>query len=78
MTIGGALVHPTMLAAFNAMSAADYQPQHFLGIPITFINYASSVIPIIFASWVSCRLEKPLNAILHANIRNFLLRRCVC
>ncbi|EHD21096.1 MULTISPECIES: PTS beta-glucoside transporter subunit IIABC [Brenneria] len=71
MTIGGALVHPTMLAAFNAMSAADYQPQHFLGIPITFINYASSVIPIIFASWVSCRLEKPLNAILHANIRNF-------
>ncbi|MEE3650330.1 MULTISPECIES: PTS beta-glucoside transporter subunit IIABC [unclassified Brenneria] len=72
MAIGGALVHPTMIAEFNAMSAADYQPLHFFGIiPITFINYSSSVIPIIFAAWVSCRLEKPLNAILHANIRNF-------
>ncbi|MCG8710069.1 PTS beta-glucoside transporter subunit IIABC [Brenneria sp. 4F2] len=72
MAIGGALVHPTMIAEFNAMSAADYQQLHFLGIPITFINYASSVIPIIFAAWVSCKLEKPLNVMLHANIRNFL------
>ncbi|QTF08746.1 PTS beta-glucoside transporter subunit IIABC [Brenneria izadpanahii] len=72
MAIGGALVHPTMIAEFNAMSAAGYQPLHFLGIPITFINYSSSVIPIIFAAWVSCKLEKPLNAFLHANIRNFL------
>ncbi|PWC10797.1 PTS beta-glucoside transporter subunit IIABC [Brenneria corticis] len=71
MAIGGALVHPTMMAEFNAMSAVDYQPLRFLGIPITFINYASSVIPIIFASWFSCKLEKPLNAFLHANIRNF-------
>ncbi|MEH0876208.1 PTS beta-glucoside transporter subunit IIABC [Pectobacterium cacticida] len=71
MVIGGALIHPTMIAEFNAMSAVDYQPLHFFGIPITFINYSSSVIPIIFAAWVSCRLEKPLNTILHANIRNF-------
>ncbi|MEQ9745197.1 PTS beta-glucoside transporter subunit IIABC [Pectobacterium actinidiae] len=71
MAIGGALVHPTMIAEFNAMSAANYQPLHFFGIPITFINYSSSVIPIIFAAWVSCRLEKPLNKVLHANIRNF-------
>lgn len=71
MCIGGALVHPSVLEAFNAMSAADYQPLHFLGIPITFINYSSSVIPIIFASWVSCQLEKPLNKFLHINIRNF-------
>lgn len=71
MAIGGALVHPTMIAEFNAMSVAGYQPLHFFGIPITFINYSSSVIPIVFAAWVSCRLEKPLNKILHANIRNF-------
>ncbi|KAA9001250.1 PTS beta-glucoside transporter subunit IIABC [Affinibrenneria salicis] len=71
MAIGGALVHPSMIAAFNEMQSADAQPLYFLGIPITFINYASSVIPIIFASWVSCRLEKPLNNLLHANIRNF-------
>ncbi|MFP9230622.1 PTS beta-glucoside transporter subunit IIABC [Pectobacterium cacticida] len=71
MVIGGALVHPTMVDEFIAMSAEDYSPLHFLGLPITFINYSSSVIPIIFAAWVSCRLEKRLNAILHANIRNF-------
>lgn len=71
MAIGGALVHPSIVAEFTASAAAGYQPLHFLGIPVTFINYASSVIPIIFASWVSCRLEKPLNAVLHANIRNF-------
>lgn len=71
MAIGGALVHPTIIAEFNAMSAEGYQSLYFLGIPVTFLNYASSVIPIIFAAWVSCRLEKPLNAILHANIRNF-------
>nr|WP_113866340.1 PTS beta-glucoside transporter subunit IIABC [Brenneria salicis]NMN91920.1 PTS system beta-glucoside-specific IIA component (Glc family) /PTS system beta-glucoside-specific IIB component (Glc family) /PTS system beta-glucoside-specific IIC component (Glc family) [Brenneria salicis ATCC 15712 = DSM 30166]RBP62859.1 PTS system beta-glucoside-specific IIA component (Glc family) /PTS system beta-glucoside-specific IIB component (Glc family) /PTS system beta-glucoside-specific IIC component (Glc fa len=72
MAIGGALVHPTMIAEFNAMATTDYQPLHFFGIPITFINYSSSVIPIIFAAWVSCKLEKPLNAFLHVNIRNFL------
>ena len=71
MCIGGALVHPSMIEAFNAMSASDYQPVYFLGIPITFVNYSSSVIPIIFASWVSCQLEKPLNKFLHINIRNF-------
>ncbi|KAA9001252.1 PTS beta-glucoside transporter subunit IIABC [Affinibrenneria salicis] len=71
MIIGGALVHPSMVEAFNAMQTEDYQPLTFLGIPVMLINYSSSVIPVIFASWVSCRLEKPLNAILHAHIRNF-------
>lgn len=71
MAIGGALVHPTMIAAFSSMAAVDYQPLHFMGIPVTFINYSSSVIPILLASWVSCKLEKPFNAILHSNIRNF-------
>jgi hypothetical protein len=32
--------------------------EHFLGIPVTFINYSSSVIPIILASWVCCWLER--------------------
>ncbi|MCD7091724.1 MULTISPECIES: PTS beta-glucoside transporter subunit IIABC [Klebsiella pneumoniae complex] len=72
MAIGGALVHPTMIAAFNSMSATGAQPLHFLGIPVTLINYSSSVIPIIFAAWLSCKLEKPFNACLHTNVRNFL------
>ncbi|MEA9391872.1 PTS beta-glucoside transporter subunit IIABC [Acerihabitans sp. TG2] len=71
MVIGGTLVHPTMIAAFSAMGQPGAETLYFLGLPITFINYSSSVIPIIFAAWLSCRLEKPLNALLHANIRNF-------
>ncbi|ACS85464.1 PTS beta-glucoside transporter subunit IIABC [Musicola paradisiaca] len=71
MVIGATLVHPSMIAAFNTMQSADHQMLYFLGIPITFLNYSSSVIPIIFASWVASKLEKPLNAVLHANIRNF-------
>ncbi|MEH2921400.1 PTS beta-glucoside transporter subunit IIABC [Samsonia erythrinae] len=79
MAIGATLVHPSMIAEFNAMQNADYQTLHFLGIPITFINYASSVIPIIFSAWLSSRLEKPLNALLHINIRNFFTPLlCLC
>ncbi|QIZ50847.1 PTS beta-glucoside transporter subunit IIABC [Dickeya zeae] len=71
LVIGATLVHPSMIAAFSAAQAPDHPILHFLGLPITFINYSSSVIPILFASWVSCKLEKPLNHWLHANIRNF-------
>ncbi|ANE73960.1 PTS beta-glucoside transporter subunit IIABC [Dickeya solani] len=71
LVIGATLVHPSMIATFNAMQVPDHPTLHFLGIPITFINYSSSVIPILFASWVSCKLEKPLNRWLHVNIRNF-------
>ncbi|MDW6004956.1 PTS transporter subunit EIIC [Vibrio mangrovi] len=58
MAIGGALVHPSMIAAFQAQQLPDAAGLEFLGIPVTFMNYASSVIPIIFAAYVSCKLEK--------------------
>ncbi len=72
MTIGGALTHPLMMAAFEAAQQPGAQPEHFLGIPITFINYSSSVIPIIFAAWVSCRLEPLFNRVIHSALRNFV------
>ncbi len=79
MVIGGTLVHPTMIAAFDSMQLAGHQTLYFLGLPITFINYSSSVIPIVFSAWVSSRLEKPFNAILHSNIRNFFTPLlCIC
>lgn len=67
MAIGGALVHPLMLAAFQQQTT-----EYFLGIPVTFINYSASVIPIIFAAWVSCLLEKKLNTILPSSMKNFI------
>ncbi|MEB7887309.1 PTS beta-glucoside transporter subunit IIABC [Serratia fonticola] len=72
MAIGGALTHPLMMGAFEAAQLPGAQPEYFLGIPITFINYSSSVIPIIFAAWVSCRLEPLFNRVLHSALRNFV------
>ncbi|MBJ9971222.1 PTS beta-glucoside transporter subunit IIABC [Providencia rettgeri] len=72
MTIGGALIHPMMITAFQQSLVAGSTPEYFLGIPVTFINYAASVIPIIFASWLSCLLEKRLNQILPSAMKNFI------
>lgn len=71
MTIGAALTHPLMIAAFDAAQQPGAATEYFLGMPVTFINYASSVIPIIFAAWLSCKLEPLFNRMLHSALRNF-------
>ncbi len=71
MAIGGALVHPTMIAAFNASQGPDFSGMTFMGIPITFMNYASSVMPIIFAAWISCKLEPLFNRVFPSAVKNF-------
>lgn len=48
MVIGGALVHPLILTAFENGQKVDALGLDFLGIPVTLLNYSSSVIPIIF------------------------------
>ncbi|RSV85567.1 PTS beta-glucoside transporter subunit IIABC [Klebsiella aerogenes] len=70
MVIGGALTHPLMIQAFEA-SQTGAPVEHFLGIPVTYINYSSSVIPIILASWVCCWLERKSNAVLPSAMKNF-------
>ena len=70
MVIGGALTHPLMIQAFEA-SQTGAPVEHFLGIPVTYINYSSSVIPIILASWVCCLLERKSNAVLPSAMKNF-------
>ncbi|EOY5383472.1 PTS beta-glucoside transporter subunit IIABC [Cronobacter dublinensis] len=71
MTIGGALTHPTMIAAFQASQQAGALTDTFLGVPVIWFNYSASVIPIIFAAWVSCWLEKQGNRRLPSSIKNF-------
>lgn len=70
MIIGAALVHPMMMAAFTA-SQAGSPPLHFFGIPMILINYSSSVIPIIFAAWFSCLIERAVHHRLPGAVRNF-------
>ena len=71
MVIGGALLHPTMIAAFNASQQSGEMTDAFLGIPVTWFNYSASVIPIILAAWVSCWLEKQSSRRLPASMKNF-------
>lgn len=71
MVIGGALTHPLMIQAFDAAQAPGAATEYFLGIPVTFINYSSSVIPIILATWVSCWIERRSNALLPSAMKNF-------
>ncbi|EEW6004561.1 TPA: PTS beta-glucoside transporter subunit IIABC [Escherichia coli] len=71
MVIGGALVHPLILTAFENGQKADALGLDFLGIPVTLLNYSSSVIPIIFSAWLCSILERRLNAWLPSAIKNF-------
>ncbi|URN97966.1 PTS beta-glucoside transporter subunit IIABC [Leclercia adecarboxylata] len=71
MVIGGALVHPTMIQAFDASQQAGAAADVFLGIPLIWFNYSTSVIPIILAAWVSCWLEKQGNRRLPSAMKNF-------
>lgn len=72
MVIGAALIYPGILDAMKAASVAGAAQTLFLGLPVVFINYTSSVIPIIFAAWVSCRLEKAMAPFLPDSVRNFV------
>lgn len=71
MVIGGALTHPMMIQAFEASQQAGAMEDAFLGIPVTWFNYSSSVIPIILAAWVSCWLEKQSVKRLPSSMKNF-------
>jgi PTS system beta-glucosides-specific IIC component len=71
MVIGGALTHPLMIQAFESSQHPGALADAFLGIPITWFNYSTSVIPIILASWVSCWLEKQSSKRLPSSMKNF-------
>ena len=64
--IGGALVHPTIVAEV-ANSGLD-----FLGIPIVLMNYASSVFPIIVAAWLCSLVENNLNKVMPNSIKSII------
>jgi PTS system beta-glucosides-specific IIC component len=66
MAIAGALVYPSIVEL-----AAAGAPVSFAGIPVVMMNYTSSVIPIIVAVWLQGYLERFLNQVLPAALRNF-------
>ncbi|SPW42369.1 PTS system beta-glucoside-specific transporter subunit IIABC [Escherichia coli] len=65
-------MHPLILTAFENGQKADALGLDFLGIPVTLLNYSSSVIPIIFSAWLCSILERRLNAWVTVGNQKFL------
>ncbi|MDT0121159.1 beta-glucoside-specific PTS transporter subunit IIABC [Paenibacillus sp. RRE4] len=64
--IGAALMEPN----FTALTAAG-NTTHFLGIPVSLMNYASSVFPMFIAVSIYAVLEKFLKKMMHKNVQLF-------
>ena len=78
MVIGGALVHPDITnhydMIFNAAIAhRDYLQEDFLGLPITYIRYSYSVMPIIFSAWLNSIVEKKLAVLISPSFKSLFL-----
>ncbi|MFH8133348.1 PTS beta-glucoside transporter subunit IIABC [Pantoea osteomyelitidis] len=69
MAAGGALIHPLIRTASENASQAT---STFFSLPLTFMDYSTTVIPIIFAAWICCWLERRLNSIMPQAIKNFV------
>ncbi|MBD0785921.1 PTS glucose transporter subunit IIA [Vibrio sp. Y2-5] len=62
ITIACALVHPEINNHVSGLfsqkvTAMETEQEYFLGLPVEFINYSNSVIPILFAIWFNVWLE---------------------
>ncbi|WP_088013193.1 beta-glucoside-specific PTS transporter subunit IIABC [Gottfriedia acidiceleris] len=53
VAVAGAIMHPSITALLNSG-----KPVHFIGLPVTAVTYASSVIPILLAIWIASYVEK--------------------
>ena len=69
MALGGALVHPNIVGMLG--DAFELQTSLFM-IPVKLIPYASSVFPIIIASWFYSLLERNFNKIMHDSFKKFI------
>lgn len=66
MALAGALLYPAIGALTEAGESVS-----FFGVPVVLITYASSVLPIIIAVWVQSHVERGLDRVLPASVRNF-------
>lgn len=73
MAIAAALVHPMILEVLQQQQGNALT---FIGIPLEVLNYSSSVIPIIFAAWVSSLIERWVHPRSPSAVRNFTTPLC--
>lgn len=68
MAVAASLVYPDIVALYNAGEAVT-----FAGIPVSMINYTSSVVPIIVAVYAQSKLEKLVKPHLPQLVRNIFM-----
>ncbi|WP_088810128.1 MULTISPECIES: beta-glucoside-specific PTS transporter subunit IIABC [unclassified Listeria] len=82
MAVGAALVYPTLAGILTGKpeyvlfaGTIFESPIHvtFLGIPVILMSYASSVIPIIIATWFASKVEKVAKKIIPDVIKTFIV-----
>lgn len=66
LALAGALIYPNIVAL-----AGQGDPVTFFGLPVTVMNYAGSVIPVLVTVWLQSHFERGLNRILPHWLRNF-------
>ena len=84
MAIGSVLVYPSivglvtstgapLLTLFKGSMIESIVRIKFLGIPVIIMNYTSTVIPIIFSTYIASKIEKVLKKIIPDVVKTFLL-----
>lgn len=84
MAIGAVLVYPSivglatstgapLLTLFKGSMIESIVRIKFLGIPVIIMNYTSTVIPIIFSTYIASKIEKILKKIIPDVVKTFLL-----
>jgi len=82
MAIGAALVYPSIVGSmglepmsvfFEGSLFASPVRLKFLGLPVVMMNYTSSVIPIIFATYMGSKFEKGFKKIIPDVVKSFLV-----
>ncbi|AMV63117.1 PTS system, beta-glucoside-specific IIB component [Pediococcus damnosus] len=67
MTVAGIMIHPNFTAMVKAGHAV-----HFMGLPVTLVNYSSSVIPILMVVWAMKYIEMGVDKICPSSIKSIL------
>ncbi|WP_412989490.1 beta-glucoside-specific PTS transporter subunit IIABC [Pediococcus siamensis] len=67
ITIAGIMIHPNFIAMVNAGKAV-----HFMDLPVTLVNYSSSVIPILMVVWAMKYIEMGVDKVCPASLKSIL------
>lgn len=68
VALAAALFHPTLVTLLKSGA-----PVHFLGLSVSPVSYASSVIPIVLSVWLLSWVERLLNAVMHVALRTIFV-----